>query len=86
MARELPKAYEPKQVEAKWYPAWEEQGFYHAEVDPSRPAWPHRPPGCLLMRRNGGGARCSWDGRSRCCAGTPPARSPRPACIAARQR
>src|SRR3954467_12613637 len=39
MARELPKAYEPKQVEARWYPAWEKQGFFHAEVDPSRPAY-----------------------------------------------
>ena len=39
MARELSKAYEPKQVEAKWYPEWEEQGFFHAEVDPGRPAY-----------------------------------------------
>jgi valyl-tRNA synthetase len=39
MARELSKAYEPKQVEAKWYPAWEEQGYFHADVDPSRPAY-----------------------------------------------
>src|SRR5438128_9360605 len=39
MARELSKAYEPKQVEARWYPEWEEQGFFHAEVDPSRPAY-----------------------------------------------
>src|SRR5437868_15500865 len=39
MARELSKAYEPKQVEAKWYPEWENQGLFHAEVDPSRPAY-----------------------------------------------
>src|SRR5438874_1940620 len=39
MARELSKAYEPKQVETKWYPEWENQGFFHAEVDPSRPAY-----------------------------------------------
>jgi valyl-tRNA synthetase len=39
MARELSKTYEPKQVEGKWYPAWEEQGFFHADVDPARPAY-----------------------------------------------
>jgi len=30
---ELPKAYEPKDVEEKWYKFWLERGFFHA--DPS---------------------------------------------------
>lgn len=33
---ELAKAYEPKAVEAKWLSRWEEGGYFHAEVDPSR--------------------------------------------------
>lgn len=32
----LPKAYEPGQVEQKWYQYWMERGYFHAEVDPSR--------------------------------------------------
>ncbi|NLB96216.1 MAG: valine--tRNA ligase [Armatimonadetes bacterium] len=34
---ELPKAYEPGQVEGKWYQYWTERGYFHAEVDRSRP-------------------------------------------------
>jgi valyl-tRNA synthetase len=33
---ELPKAYVAKDAEAKWYPWWEKQGFFHAEVNPAR--------------------------------------------------
>jgi valyl-tRNA synthetase len=29
---ELPKAYEPKDVEAKWYPKWLEAGIFHAQA------------------------------------------------------
>ena len=28
---ELPKAYDPSQVEAKWYRVWTEQGYFHAD-------------------------------------------------------
>ena len=30
------KTYDPKQVEQKWYTFWEENGFFHAEVDESK--------------------------------------------------
>ena len=31
---ELQKTYDPKKVEDRWYAFWEEQGFFHADVDP----------------------------------------------------
>jgi valyl-tRNA synthetase len=33
---ELPKAYEPKDVEERWYRFWEEQGFFRADVRSSK--------------------------------------------------
>ncbi|MBI1803799.1 MAG: valine--tRNA ligase [Ignavibacteriae bacterium] len=33
---ELPKAYVPKDAEDKWYPFWEERGFFHATVNPQK--------------------------------------------------
>lgn len=33
---ELPKTYDPKQAEDRWYPIWEERGYFHAEVDSSK--------------------------------------------------
>ena len=36
MSRLLPKAYEPKTVEEKWYRFWLEHDCFHAEVDPGR--------------------------------------------------
>ena len=32
----LPKTYDPKAVEPKWYEYWSSKGYFHAEVDPSR--------------------------------------------------
>jgi len=31
---EIPKAYEPKEVEGRWYPFWEQQGFFSPEHNP----------------------------------------------------
>lgn len=36
MNRLLPKAYDPKTVEEKWYRFWLEHNCFHAEVDPDR--------------------------------------------------
>ena len=36
MARELPKIYEPQQVEEKIYKMWENSGYFHAEKDESK--------------------------------------------------
>ena len=36
MARELPKVYEPQQVESKIYDMWQQGGYFHAEVDESK--------------------------------------------------
>ena len=36
MARELPKVYEPQQVESKIYDMWQEGGYFHAEADSSK--------------------------------------------------
>ncbi len=34
--RDIPKAYEPSQVEGKWYSFWEERRYFHAEPNPDR--------------------------------------------------
>ncbi len=36
---ELPKAYEPKSVEEKWYPFWESKGYFHADPHSKKPAY-----------------------------------------------
>lgn len=36
---QLPKAYMPKEVEAKWYKFWEEKGFFRADAHSSKPAY-----------------------------------------------
>ncbi len=36
MARELPKTYEPQQVESRIYEMWEKGGYFHAEKDESK--------------------------------------------------
>ena len=36
MARELPKVYEPQQVEERIYKMWEDGGYFHAEKDESK--------------------------------------------------
>ncbi len=36
---ELDKTYDPKQVEEKWYSFWEENGFFHTEVEESKPSF-----------------------------------------------
>ena len=33
MARELPKVYEPQQVESQIYDMWQKGGYFHAEAD-----------------------------------------------------
>ncbi len=33
---ELPKAYEPAQVEKKWYTYWMDKGYFTPEIDPSK--------------------------------------------------
>jgi len=39
MAKELEKVYDPKNVESRLYDFWEKGGFFHAEVDESKPAF-----------------------------------------------
>ncbi|MBI3900889.1 MAG: class I tRNA ligase family protein, partial [Chlamydiia bacterium] len=36
---ELPKAYDPKITDAKWYAFWEEGGFFKAEATLSKPPY-----------------------------------------------
>jgi len=33
---EIPKAYEPRQVEQKWYAYWMKQGYFTPKIDPSK--------------------------------------------------
>ena len=33
---EMPKAYDPKKVEDKWYKFWLEKGYFNAHIDPKR--------------------------------------------------
>jgi valyl-tRNA synthetase len=35
----LPKAYEPREVEARWYPVWEERGYFKARPDSAKPGF-----------------------------------------------
>ncbi len=35
----IPKAYNPKETEDKWYKYWEEHNLYHSEVDESKPSY-----------------------------------------------
>ena len=39
MEPKLPKGYEPKEVEAKWYGRWEAQGFFRADETSAKPAY-----------------------------------------------
>ena len=36
MAKELAKTYDPKGIEERLYKKWEENGYFHAEVDRSK--------------------------------------------------
>ena len=36
MARELPKTYDPKDVESRLYRFWSENGYFHTERDPGK--------------------------------------------------
>ncbi len=36
MPTELPKAYDPKDAQAKWLRVWDERGYFHNEPDPAR--------------------------------------------------
>jgi valyl-tRNA synthetase len=33
---ELPKAYDPKEAEERWYPLWEKHGLFHAKANPDK--------------------------------------------------
>ena len=39
MQNEMPKAYESAEVEAKWYPEWENRGLFHGKANPSKKAY-----------------------------------------------
>src|SRR5262245_26504630 len=36
MPTELPKAYDPREAQAKWLTFWEERGYFHSRPDPAR--------------------------------------------------
>ncbi len=36
MTRELPKQYEPKDAQARWYRFWEESGYFNADPNPDK--------------------------------------------------
>ena len=40
----IPKEYEPKEIEQKWYEWWLKRGLFHAEVDETKnlSAWSYR--------------------------------------------
>ncbi|WP_418362511.1 valine--tRNA ligase [Sutterella wadsworthensis] len=37
--QELAKSFEPNEIEARWYPAWEKRGCFKADLDPKKPAF-----------------------------------------------
>ncbi len=40
---ELAKSFEPKAIEAHWYPQWENAGYFHATTDEAKPAY------CIML-------------------------------------
>jgi len=36
---QIPKAYEPAEAEKKWYPIWEERGYFHGSPNPDKQAY-----------------------------------------------
>lgn len=36
---ELAKSYDPGEIEARWYPVWEERGYFRAGLDPKKPSF-----------------------------------------------
>ena len=54
MARELPKVYEPQQVESKIYDMWQQGGYFHAEVDESKK------PFTIVMPHPTSPVSCTW--------------------------
>lgn len=40
---ELPKAYDAKQVDSKWYEFWKKRGFFHADPSSEKPSY------CIVM-------------------------------------
>ena len=36
MSKELSKTYDPKDIEDRLYKKWEDNGYFHAEVDRSK--------------------------------------------------
>ncbi len=36
---ELPKSFEPHDIEGRWYPLWESRGYFSAAADSARPAY-----------------------------------------------
>jgi valyl-tRNA synthetase len=39
MSREIPKIYDPKSAEEKWYPIWESRKYFEADVHSSKPSY-----------------------------------------------
>lgn len=37
--QELAKSFEPNEIEARWYPAWEKSGCFKAGLDPKKPSF-----------------------------------------------
>jgi len=40
---ELAKSFEPQAIEARWYPAWEDAGYFRATTDSNKPAF------CIML-------------------------------------
>jgi len=36
ITREIPKVYQPQEVESRWYQDWLEHGYFNADVNPDR--------------------------------------------------
>ncbi|MEE8885200.1 MAG: valine--tRNA ligase [Eubacteriales bacterium] len=43
MSKELAKTYDPKEIEDRTYKKWEDNGYFHAKVDPAKKAF------CIVM-------------------------------------
>src|SRR4051812_45095944 len=44
---ELEKSFDPRAIEARWYPEWEKRGYF--DVAPARPSGEERPAYCIQL-------------------------------------
>lgn len=50
--QELAKSFDPAAIEARWYPIWEERGYFKAGLDPKKPSFSIHASDCVLSEQD----------------------------------